>query len=197
MRLVRNTGTDRVIDLIRPGIGRGHRLDVLTPALSLFAFAEINREARELGGCRLVLPPNGSDLAFLGTAADRPARNRLQVRWLAKRLLQWIESKAEVRCAKSPIPQSAFVIRDSNGNPVQALLGSLAFSTEGLGLAPGNPMSLIQASETPEEAELLSQWFDAQWSALSADASSSLSFLLIGTSINTFRFEPFESKQVL
>ena len=45
------------------------------------------------------------------------------------------------------------------------LLGSLAFSTDGLGLTPGNPLSLIQASETPEEARLLSQWFDAQWSS--------------------------------
>jgi len=172
MRFVQNRGTDRVIDLIRPGIERGHRFDMVTPELSLFAFAEINREARELERCRLVLPPNSSDLAILGTAADRPARNRLQSRWLAKRLLQWIENMVEVRRALSPIPQSAFVIRNSNGQPVQALFGSLAFSTDGLGLTPGNPMSLIQASETPEEAALLSQWFDAQWSALAANPAS-------------------------
>jgi hypothetical protein len=172
MRLVSNTGTNRVIDLIRPGIWRGHRLDMLTPALSLFAFSEVNRNLRELDGCRLVLPPDGSDLAVLGSSADRAARNRLQIRWLAKHLLQWIENKVEVRRAIAPIPQSAFVIRNSNGNPEQALLGSLAFSTEGLGLVPGNPMNLIQASETPEEAALLSKWFDAQWSALSADSAS-------------------------
>lgn len=177
MRLIQNRGTDRVIDLIRPGIERGHRFDMLTPDLSLFAFAEINREARELAGCRLVLPPNGSDLAILGTAADRPARNRLQSRWLAKRLLQWIENKVEVRRALGPIPQSAFVIRNSDGRPVQALLGSLAFSTNGLGLTPGNPLSLIQASETPEEARLLSQWFDAQWSALPSHSSAKASLL--------------------
>lgn len=172
MKLVRNTGTDRVIDLIRPGVGRGHRLDMLTPALSLFAFAEVNRGVRELDRCRLLLPPTSSDLCILGTNADRPARNRLQTRWLAKRLLQWIENKAEVRRATGPVPQGAFVLRNSNGHPVQALLGSLAFSTDGLGLTPGNPMSLIQASETPEEASLLSQWFDAQWSALAADPAS-------------------------
>jgi SNF2 family DNA or RNA helicase len=170
--LIHNRGTDRVIDLIRSGIGHGHRLDVLTSALSLFAFAEINREAQELEGCRLVLPPQGTDLAVLGAVADRPARNRLQSRWLAKRLLQWIERKADIRRATSPIPQSAFVLRNAAGHPVQALLGSLAFSTEGLGLAPGNPMNLIQASETPEEAARLSEWFDAQWSALVADPAS-------------------------
>ena len=52
---------------------------------------------------------------------------------------------------------------------MQALLGSLAFTTDGLGLAPGNPMNLIQSSETPEEAALLAQWFDAQWASLSDD----------------------------
>ena len=68
------------------------------------------------------------------------------------------------------MPQGAFVLRDGEARPLQALLGSFAFSTDGLGLTPGNPLSLIQASETPEEAKLLSQWFDAQWSSLAADS---------------------------
>lgn len=35
------------------------------------------------------------------------------------------------------------------------VLCSFALSSEGLGLAPGNPLSLIQASESPEEARSL------------------------------------------
>ncbi|MFZ4629724.1 MAG: helicase-related protein [Blastocatellia bacterium] len=173
MRLVRNSGTDRVVDLIhssiRSSIGRGHRLDLLTPALSIFAFAEINRVAQELDGCRLVLPPAGVDLEMLGATVDRPARNRLQTRWLAQSLLHWIESKVDVRRSPGAVPQSTLVIRDADGKPVQVLLGSLPFSTEGLGLVPGNPMNLIQASETPEEAVQFSQWFEAQWATLTVD----------------------------
>ena len=172
MKLVRNTGTDRVIDLIQPGLIRGHQLDVVTPAFSLFAFAAIIREASELARCRLVLPSDNAELGILGSPADRAARNHLQSRWLAQRLVQWIQDKAEVRRAIGPVPQGAFVLRDANARPLQVLLGSLAFSTDGLGLAPGNPMSLIQASETPPEATLLSQWFDAQWSALAADGGA-------------------------
>lgn len=41
MRLVRNTGNGRVVDLIRPSLGTGQQLDVETSALSLFAFAEL------------------------------------------------------------------------------------------------------------------------------------------------------------
>jgi len=35
-----------------------------------------------------------------------------------------------------------------------------------LGLTPGNPLSLIQASESSDEATQLAQWFDNQWAAL-------------------------------
>ncbi|MFH1015934.1 MAG: helicase-related protein [Chloroflexota bacterium] len=125
-----------------------------------------------LARCRLLLPPASAELAVLGSDADRTARNRLQTRWLASRLAQWLQSKAEVRRALGAVPQGAFVVRDSDAQPLQVLLGSLAFSTDGLGLTPGNPLSLIQASETPEEALLLSQWFDAQWSGLPSDAGA-------------------------
>jgi len=172
MKLVHNTGTDRVIDLIRPWLLRGHQLDLVTPALSLFAFAEVIGEATKLARCRLVLPPTDVDLGLLGSTADRAARNRLQARWLAARLAQWIQDKVDVRAAIGAVPQGAFVLRDASARPLLALLGSLSFTTDGLGLTPGNPMSLIQASETAEEAALLSQWLDAQWSALAADSDA-------------------------
>ena len=169
MRLVRNAGSDRVIDLVRPWLTRGNRLDVVTPTLSLFAFAEVLRDLAAVPRCRFLLPPEGAELAILGSDADRPARNRLQAPWLAGRLAEWLHSNAEVRRALGSIPQGAFVLRDSDARPLQGLLGSLAFSTDGLGLTPCNPLSLIQASETPDEASLLGAWFDAQWSRLAAD----------------------------
>ncbi|MBL8484061.1 MAG: helicase, partial [Rhodocyclaceae bacterium] len=44
--------------------------------------------------------------------------------------------------------------------------GSFAFSTDGLGLTPGNPLNLIQASESTAEAAQLAGWFDHQWATL-------------------------------
>ena len=172
VKLVRNIGVDRVIDLIRPGIGKERQLDVVSPVLSLFAFAELVRELDELPRCRLVLPSVDSELGILGSAADRAHRNRLQSRWLARRLIWWLREKTEVRRTPGSVPQGAFILRDATAHPLQALLGSLSFSTEGLGLTPGNPMNLIQASETPEEAALLGQWYDSHWSELEADAAS-------------------------
>jgi hypothetical protein len=166
MKLIRNSGTDRIIDLIRPQLKRESQLDVVTPTFSLFAFAEIREALSGLAKTRLLLPPEGTDLALLGTEADRAARNRLQTRWLARRCADWITNKVELRRANGAVPQGAMVIRDSEAHPRQVVLGSFAFSTDGLGLTPGNPLNLIQASETQEESQLLSQWFDMQWAGL-------------------------------
>jgi len=157
MKLVRNTGSDRVADLIKPLFLNGRKVDVVTPAISLFAF---------------VLPFDASRMPILGSFADRPARNRLQSRWLASSIADWISNNADVRLARGDVPQAALVIRESSNDPVQALLGAFALTTDGLGLTPGNPLSLIQASETPEEALLLSRWFDMQWASLPNEPGS-------------------------
>ncbi len=168
MRVVRNTGTDRVIDLVRPWLRLGHQLNLVTPALSLFALASLVEEIAALARTRLLLPPDGTDLSFLGSEADRAARNRLQSRWLARRCADWLERHVETRRASGAVPQGAMVLCDAEATPRQALLGSFAFTTDGLGLTPGNPLSLIQASETADEAQLLSSWFEAQWASLPA-----------------------------
>jgi SNF2 family DNA or RNA helicase len=68
------------------------------------------------------------------------------------------------------------VLRDALLTPLQMAMGSTSFSTEGLGLTPGNPLSLIQATEGADEAAQYSTWFDAQWASLvaSPDGAESL-----------------------
>ena len=172
MRIVSNGGTDRVVDIVRARLRSGHSVDFASRTLSLFAFGEFAGELGRLAGARLVLPPDDAELELLGSVADRAARNRLSGRWLAGRCAAWIEKAVEVRRAKSPVPQGAIVLRNGNGQADQALLGSFSFSTDGLGVAPGNPLNLIQASEMPEESERLGAWFDAQWSGLPEDATA-------------------------
>ena len=169
MQLIRNSGNDRVIDRMRPILASGHCFDAVTGELSLFAFAELLPQLSNVRRSRLLLPQADADLSLLGSDADRPARNQLHTRWLAGRLGQWLADRADVRRASGSVPQGAFVVRDASDEALEALIGSLSFSTAGLGLTPGNPLSLIQAAETPEEARLISQWLDTQWSGLAAD----------------------------
>jgi hypothetical protein len=170
MKFVSNAGTDRVLDLVRPWLKADNGLDMVSPTLSLFAFAEVLGDAAKLANARVVLPAGQAeghdDLSLLGSAKDRAARNKLQGPWLARKLAAWLEQIGNVRQAAGGIPQGTLVLRDTSGTAQQAVLGSFSFSTEGLGLTPGNPLSLIQASETSAEAQMLSQWFDAQWASL-------------------------------
>ncbi len=176
MKIIRNTGVDRLIDLLRPRFKPGQHLDLITPTFSLFAFAVLRDELDRLAQTRLLLPAEATDLALLGGATDRGARNSLQTRWLAKRCADWVHRKVELRHAQGAVPQGMVVLRDTALAPLQMAMGSTAFSTEGLGLTPGNPLSLIQATESADEAAQFSTWFDAQWATLQAvpDGAASL-----------------------
>lgn len=126
MKFVSNSGTDRILDLIRPWLKRGYKLDVVSDSFSLFAFSELLNDLPLLEKARIVVPPlrtvgeapstRQDDLHLLGTPADRQARNKLQAQWLASKLMHWLESKAEVHSAKGPIPQGTLVLRDDAGD---------------------------------------------------------------------------------
>lgn len=179
MRIVRNSGTERLLDFIKPSLGEAESLDMVTPRLSLFAFAELMPELNRLKQARLVLPAFEQPSELLGTAVDRPFRNRLQTRWLAKRFQEWARKCAQIRNAQSQIPQGAVVVRDSSGGSSQAFLGALAFTTDGLGITPGNPLSLIQLAENDEERKLLTEWFESQWVSMPENSTDREKFFAV------------------
>jgi hypothetical protein len=168
MRIVPNAGTDRVIDSLTPWMQAGTRIDVITPELSLFAFAELRDQLQGLAGARVIVPDAEADLRLTGSQGDRGARNRLTTHWLAGQLAEWIEKRAQVLGARSAVPQGAVIARDAAGDPTHAILGATPFTTDGLGVAPGNPLTLIQATDDHTESLALARWFDAQWSGIKA-----------------------------
>ena len=85
MKIVKNSGAERVLDLIEPHVGPGRSLDVATPGLSLFAFDALQAKLEALAKGRLVLPAEGDGTTLLGGEGDRSSRNALRGRWLAAR----------------------------------------------------------------------------------------------------------------
>ncbi len=169
MKLLANTGTERVVDELRATLVAGSTLDIATPALSVFAFGELRDLLNQLKNCRLVLPPpSANGLGLLGAEADRPYRNRLQTRWLATELATWLEAAAEVRAARGAIPQSALIARSEPSESRSAVTGTCSFTTPGLGIAPSSDLSLVQITDGADEADRLSQWFEALWSSIPA-----------------------------
>ena len=108
----------------------------------------------------------GYDLNLTGNEADRPFRNRLQIRWLAKQCADWISNKAELRSTSGNLPQSTLIANHSDHAFRRVITGNCSFTSDGLGLTPGNQFSLIQCSENIDECNILGSWFSALWSSL-------------------------------
>lgn len=170
MRLLKNSGKERVIDCLREWLNPGAHVDLMSPAFSLYAFAETREMLAKAGRARILLGDGAalSEGAF-GNAGDIAARGKLQGRWLAKAAADWIKEKAEVRHSPTTPPQSLIVV--SNDNVRRALMGTSSFSTEGLGITPSSQLGLVQASDAETEASAFSQWFQSAWDALKEGAA--------------------------
>jgi len=178
MKLIRNTGGDRVIDELRRSLIPPSSLDLASSAFSLFAFAELRDLLERLDACRIVLPAtNGDELGLTGSDADRPFRNRLQLRWLARECAAWINKTVELRGAPGLLPQSLLISGKPESELHRVISGNCAFTTEGLGIVPGNQFGLIQCSEKPEESVILGSWFAGLWNTLPSSDQRKTSFL--------------------
>lgn len=130
MRLLRNSGNERVIDQLRDWLHPSASIDLMSPEFSLHAFAETRDLMTKSGRVRLLLGEETTLIQSLfGGMADISYRGRLQGRWLARAAYDWIKNHAEIRHAATPPPQSMIVV---NGGAAQrAVLGTCAFTTEG------------------------------------------------------------------
>ncbi len=177
MKLLKNQGSERVIDSLTSSLSHGGEIDAASSDLSLFAYAQVRSALRNLKGGRLLLPSLAKHPPqLLGSDQDRSDRNKLVARWLAADCADWLKKVAAVKTIPSQLPQSALVAKTAEGSLTQVIAGHCPLTTDGLGITPANQFSLVQATETPAEAELLASWFNQLWDALpaSADGTSTL-----------------------
>ena len=173
MRLLRNTGNERVIDQLREWLAPGVTVDLMSPDFSLHALAEAQDMLAKPAKVRLLLGDSAVlGQSLLGGPADIAYRNKLRGRWLAKTAHEWIKSRVEVRHVAVPPPQSMMVINDTGMH--RAVLGACAFTTEGLGITPGSQLGLVQATDIDEEAAAFGSWFQANWDSLKPPAGAEL-----------------------
>lgn len=167
MKIIRNIGNDRVYDELRSSLAPPSSLDLASPVFSLFAYAELRDVLDKIDACRIVLQGASEvDLGLVGSETDRAFRNRLNVHWLARECAAWIKRKAELRGAPGPLPQSVLIANKPDSSVTRAITGNCSFSTEGLGITPGNQFSLIQCSEKQDESGVFGAWFTSLWNSL-------------------------------
>ena len=131
MKLIKNSGDDRVVDALRSSLAALSTLDVASPAFSAFAYGELRELLGKIAKCRIVLPDDtAGDLSLLGSSSDRPFRNRLQARWLARQCHQWVETLAEVRSLPGIMPQSTLIAGRLDSSLTRVINGNCAFTAE-------------------------------------------------------------------
>ena len=178
MKIIKNIGNDRVYDELRPSLAPPSSLDLASPVFSLFAYAELRDLLDKLDTCHVVLQgAQIGDLGLTGSETDRSFRNRLNVHWLARECAAWVKKKVELRGTPGTLPQSLMIARKAELALTRVITGNCAFSTEGLGITPGNLFSLIQCSEGPEESATFSAWFASLWNSLPASDQHKTAFL--------------------
>ena len=165
-------------DELRNALAPPSRLDFASSAFSLFAFAELRKLLEELDECRIVLQDSSAvDVGLTGSEADRRFRNRLNTHWLARECATWIRTKTELRGAPTQLPQSILIVGNPESPHHRVITGSCAFTTEGLGMTPGNQFGLVQCSDRSEESAVYGEWFTSLWNTLSTSDQQKSAFL--------------------
>ena len=162
MKLISNTGNERVVDELR-SIAAGASLAAASTAFSLFGFAALREQLRSLNEFRLLVPQAEVERFILGEVADRALRNQLKTKWLASECLAFLRNKGQLAEVPAPLLQSVLIVADPSLGLLKAINGDCSITTSGLGLSPYEGVSLIQSADTPAEAQMLNQWFSKLW----------------------------------
>jgi len=162
LKFIRNAGRDRALDRLT-AVHAGGLARVATAELSVFGVEAFGDAIGTAGAVRMICSPQDVIAAgLLGDVADRARRNSLAGRNSAERVASWL-NQSEVRIASRRLPQSLITVDGANEGV--ALVGGCALTTDGLGLAPTQPLSLTQLAER-EEVDGLIAWFEDQWRSL-------------------------------
>ncbi len=137
MRIIKNVGADRLVDVLQSAMPLSRSMDVAAADLSIYAVAELLRDATTLQKLRLVLPALMQELGYLGGAADRASRNRLDSRAVAAKIAEWLATVAQVRVARAGIPQGAVVLRIRRWRAAASGVGLLCAHNGRAGLDTG------------------------------------------------------------
>lgn len=178
MKLIKNHGSERVVDELRAAVTTYGSIDAATPSLSLFAYAEL-RDFLDGGlTSRLAVPKERMTARdLLGGESDRSYRNQLNASGLSKDFAAWLNQKVELKASPQDLPQATLVVRKADSSPSKAISGNCPLTTEGLGITPGSQFSLVQCAETADESALFSTWFDQLWASLPDSSQDKDTFL--------------------
>jgi hypothetical protein len=168
MRIVRNIGSDRVIDHLNSLASQVKSIDLAPSRFSLSAWNHI-KSTFNTANVRLLFNPTAlTKIALIGGDQENSLQSELKIRGSAVGVVKLFEKQGDVRSTPLPMMQSFIAAKKLDGTHL-AFQGSCALDGAGLGLVPAGALSLIQMTETNEEAFVLQAWFDTAWQQTKAE----------------------------
>lgn len=177
--LLDNKGQGKVVDMLSEGIQKNANITILSTSFSVYGFSALEKQLSHAKGMRLLIPStnafniNNEQTSFRvneisGGEADRRFRNKLNLATTARRCLQLLQEKAQIRTVSLPVLQNLFHVENPDGTSM-AIHGSSPFTSTGLGVVPSKGYEINTCfTEVPETRSLL-RWFDEIW--LNPDAA--------------------------
>lgn len=163
MRIVSNSGSSRVVDLLTAK-SRSTGLDIAAGDLSFFGAAALVELGPRHSRLRLLLSAARTYAELLpGSSFDRRRRNELRLRSIAAAVGDRFR-EAELREAHLPVGQS-LILAGWPADDAVAVIGNCAMTSSGLGLAPQDAIGFVQFAEDADDLAYLATWFEQQWSA--------------------------------
>ncbi len=168
--LLDNKKNEKVGDELYKHLTDGSKLSVISGMFSIYGFASLQKDLRQISGIRLILSQvstanNASwDLPFphlVGDHFELRFKNQLTQAHIAKECGSWLREKAEIRMITNPgaISQNLFHVQGEGENAI-AIHGSSSFTCTGLGYAESDRYHMNMCeSDTTNTADLL-EWFE-------------------------------------
>jgi len=166
LRIISNTAHDRIINHLSDLSDSVDFLDILSNKISIYALDALIKTLSLKGTSKLIHSEMLTIQELMGKADDRFYRNKLDARYVAKRLVDILQKKFIIKSYPELIPQGALIFQSGDKKAIQSFSGSLEILSSSIGTAPAQPMQLIQASESESEANSLLQWFNTLWSQI-------------------------------
>ncbi|XKH60743.1 DEAD/DEAH box helicase family protein [Halomonas sediminis] len=147
----------------------GAKLSVLSSLFTLYGFASLKQELKQLQSARFLL--TGWEVLSLqpliGSESEVRLLNQLQQKQIAAEFSQWLANKANVKASVIRQPGQNIIHLDS-GDQSFAVHGSATFSPTGLGEVRSETLQMNMGLSDRESTQQLLSWFDSVW----ADAQS-------------------------
>lgn len=162
--LLDNKTSGHVSNELKKQAFSGTRLSVLSSLFTLYGFASLKQELKQLDSARILFTEWDSlNLQNLvGTESEVRLLNQLQQKRIASEFSQWLASKAEVKASVRPQPGQNIIHLDASERSF-AVSGTATLTPTGLGEVRSDSLQMNMGLSDPESIQQLLAWFDSVW----------------------------------